>query len=210
MSNKSEEDLDELIREQQQHEHRTLSTKRNDMEKLIKLLIAQSRQISREANDNDDEDEDELDEEEKEKRELARKNAAQMRRTMLTLSEELKELNEFYTSVREEFTVARSYWLDLSHLVNALDELEMCKIRMQIAPDNNNDDSSKTVAKKTNQQQQEGHLVHRGAVPMNYVLHEGRSKSEKAELDRKLGQLLFLKNSLKVGFFFFYIFFAFY
>lgn len=97
--------------------------------------------------------------------------------------------------MKEEFKYARGLWLDISSLVNALDELEMCKIRMEIdhSPEPN-------VPMHSNQRtaNRPANFVRPSELQYQFNLHECDLKREKTELIRRLGQLLFLKNTFKV------------
>lgn len=107
-------------------------------------------------------------------------------------AEDLQELNDFYATMKDEFKLARIYWVNVSNEINALDELEMCKTRMQFAPDKENLTNANTQAKLD-------YMVPRNRLNHYFMTYEAKLEDCKHDLIRKLGQLLFLKNSFKVN-----------
>lgn len=136
---------------------------RSDFEKLIRILTtyckqkAKQHQTADEATDNDQ------------------------------LTEKLRKFNDIYASIRDEFKVARAYWLDLTELISAIDELAMCKMRMELV----DDETFKLMSHTPN-------LIRSFELRPQYVLHENTFNAEKALLGQRLRQLFFLKNTQKV------------
>ena len=104
------------------------------------------------------------------------------------LAEELRKFNDLYASIRDEFKNARAYWLDLTELISAVDELVMCKMRMELVDDETYELMSHTPS----------NLIRSFELRPQYVLHENKFNAEKAFLGQRLRQLFFLKNTQKV------------
>jgi hypothetical protein len=109
-------------------------------------------------------------------------------------ADDLQELNDFYATMKDEFKLARIYWVNVSNEINALDELEMCKTRMQFAPDKEH-----VTNENANAQVKLDYMIPRNRLNHYFRIYEAKLEDCKHDLIRKLGQLLFLKNSFKVN-----------
>lgn len=96
-----------------------------------------------------------------------------------------KEHVELYSVLKEEFNAISQYWLNVSYEVNAYDELEMNTTRIRLlAPGETNPLGM-------------DHLIERRQLD-GLIAHYGQEENTiKASLNKRLGQLLFLKNTAK-------------
>ncbi len=102
-------------------------------------------------------------------------------------SENGRQHVEIFKLFKEEIKLMSTYWTNASNEVNAYDELEMSKSRVRLMLPN-----------ETNPFRIDN-LIHPDHAGYMYKHYLNEEKVIKTSLEKKLGQLLFLKNSLKVS-----------
>lgn len=107
------------------------------------------------------------------------------------IADDLRDFNDLYTSLKDEFKWARGYWLDVSQLIQALDELEMCKTRMEL-------DTSAFTPQQPKDVPRAANLVFKAELKPQFAAHQSKLSAEKLVLGQRLRQLFFLKNTQKV------------
>ena len=97
-----------------------------------------------------------------------------------------REHSELYTLFKEEYKLMSQHWTDASNEINAYDELELSKLRMRLLGHNENNIFELE------------HLIKPAQVNVLFQHHTEQERSSKKMLTKRLGQLLFLKNSFRV------------
>ena len=96
-----------------------------------------------------------------------------------------KEFLQFFSSLKEEFKLMRKFYTKSSNQINALDELEMCKLRMRLLQPN-----EKNIYELD-------YIIEENQINGEFYIHNNSSIESESELKRKLGQLHYLKNLQK-------------
>jgi hypothetical protein len=102
-----------------------------------------------------------------------------------------KDLLETYQMFKDEFKVFRQYWLNVSYQINALDELDMVKMRQKLVETKQNEKQQHRVIHNKDYQ------IEAQQIPAYFEMHSNQVKQCESELRRKLGQMAYLRSLQK-------------
>lgn len=107
------------------------------------------------------------------------------------LSEEIKigkKFIEIFSLLKDEFRICRQYWVAVSNQINALDELDMARMRLRMR------DSSDSNVKP----HRAVHIIEPYEIQAKYREFNVLKQNAEHELRVKLGQLIYQHNLIKV------------
>lgn len=97
-----------------------------------------------------------------------------------------KQMLEMYAIYKDEFKLCRQFFISVSHQINSFDEMEMAKIKIRL--------------REPGEPLNHKHLfiIERNQIQTQLMKNLSEKKCAEIDLRKKLGQLLYLQNLLKV------------